>query len=358
MPNSNRRRLLVLSAAALSLTATAVSHAAGPFDARRTIIEAPNGTLTEAVDVNNAGLVIGDYNEPDARPFAWSRSTGFVPLGGATDFSLARGLNECGQIVGELGSHAVRWNTFDEVEDLGTLGGSISSAADINDRGDVAGNAQLSPGGRHAPFLWTEEDGMRQILECEGQGGTATALNNARQVVGSCDSVTNDTYHAFFWSAETGRININLPEFRNTSATGINDRGEVVGDATAFGPVFRVFAFKWWPKTGRIVFLKDLGHEWSAARDINQAGLIVGDAIDAANARHAVGWLTPSWGGEVDPGIGVETTINALSDLGTGVGTVLHPGPGNLRAVVWEPPAYVAQALSKLHPRKCLRPAP
>jgi uncharacterized membrane protein len=348
----------MLSAAALSISATAGSYAAGPFEARRTIIEAPNGTNSEATDVNNAGVVVGAYNDPNARAFAWSRSSGFVDLEGATtSFSLARAINECGQIVGELGSHAVRWNTFHEVEDLGTLGGSNSSAADINDRGDVAGYSQLTPGGRGAPFLWTEEDGMRQIVECEGQSGTAAALNNARQVVGSCDAISG-SYRAFFWSARTGRIDLDLPGFRNSAAVGINARGEVVGDATALEPEFVVVAFKWWPTTGRVVILRDLGSKFSAARDINQAGFIVGDAVDNTDTRHAVGWLTPWRGGEVDPGLGVATSGSALNDLGSGVGTVLNPGPGNLRAVLWEPPKFVAQALSKLGPRRCLRAAP
>jgi probable HAF family extracellular repeat protein len=363
MLRSNRcphRRLLplfILSIAALSVAAATAARGADHFPARRTIIEAPNGAGTEASDVNNAGIVVGVYNAPDARAFAWTRGTGVVDLEGATSsFSLARAINECGQIVGELGSHAVRWNTFHEIEDLGTLGGLNSSAGDVNDRGDVAGHSQIEPGGRTRPFLWTEEEGMRQIVECEGQSGTAVALNNARQVVGSCDGASGG-YRAFFWSAHTGRIDLDLPGFQNSSAVGINDRGEVVGAASTVESQY-VAAFKWWPTTGRVVLLRDLGDGFSLASDINQSGLIVGDAIDNTQTRHAVAWLTPRLGGELDPGLGTSSSATALNDLGSVVGTVQFGSPRDLRAVLWEPPKSVSRILSKHGARRCMRPAP
>lgn len=324
---------------------------------RRTIIDAPNGTTTEAADVNNAGVVVGVYNPANARAFAWTRNGGFVDLEGVltSSFSLAHAINECGQIVGELGPHAVRWNTFDEIEDLGTLGGGNSVAHGINDRGDVVGYAQVA-GGRGQPFLWTEEQGMRQVVECEGQNGSAIAINNAREVIGGCDATG-----AFFWSRRTGRIDLNLPGFPSSSVSDINDRGEVVGEASS--PKFGGVAFKWMPRKHRIVLLRDLGDSVSLPRGINQVGWIVGDSIDSTDTRRAVAWVTPKLGFKVDPGLGTSSSGVAVNDFGSAVGTVIFsdpsdPGPRDLRAVLWEPPPTIAHVLAKRGARRCLRPMP
>jgi uncharacterized membrane protein len=322
---------------------------------RRTIIEAPNGTSTEATDVNNAGVVVGAYNAPLGRAFAWTRSGGFVDLEGAvaSEFSLAHGVNECGQVVGELDNHAVLWNTFQEVEDLGTLGGDVSTARAINDRGDIVGFAQVIPGGRGTPFLWTETEGMHPIVECAGSIGVGTGINNAREVVGSCDDATGMS-QAFFWSATTGRVDFPPSGFTSTSALAINDRGEVAGTATRNDPVFRVAAFKWTPRTQRVVFLRELGANFDVASDINRFGWVAGAAVDVAGVRRATAWLTPRLGFLVDPSLGTISWTSALNDLGGIAGTI---GLGNVdyRAVLWEPPPIVARVLRQQGIGRCLR---
>lgn len=341
------------------LSASDAHMRADHFRVRRTIIEAPNGTSTGATDVNNAGVVVGSYNAPEARAFAWTRGGGFVDLEGVTSasFSLALAVNECGQVVGELDSNAVRWNTFDEIEFLGTLGGRIATAGDINDRGDVVGFSQVDAGsGRGTPFLWTEEHGMRPIVECEGSVGVTGAINNAREVAGSCDDAAGQP-QAFFWSAQTGRIDLDLPGFLNSSAFAINDRGEVVGVAQApdFTPVV---AFKWMPRKRRVVLLQDLGDDFSRALAINQVGWIVGDAVDDNDTRRAVIWLSRKRGFKIDPGLGTSSFATGLNDLGSVVGIVTFATVRDQRAVLWEPPPIVSHVLSKRRAGRCLRSTP
>src|ERR1051326_241247 len=66
--------------------------------------------------------------------------------------------------------------------DLGTLGGSFSSAFDLNDHDHVVGFSQTTSGATHA-FLW--EAGVMTDLDT-GVGGfsRADAINNHGQIVG------------------------------------------------------------------------------------------------------------------------------------------------------------------------------
>lgn len=326
------------------------------LEIRRTIIEAPNGTNTAATDMNNAGVVVGIYNSPNARGFAWSPSGGLVDLAGVAeaDFSLAWAVNECGQVVGELQGHAALWNTIDEVEDLGTLGGDASVARGINDRGDVVGYSQIIRGGRAGPFIWTESEGMRPI-ECPGSSGVATGINNAREVVGVCDDAQM-VPHAFFWSEDTGRIDFPArPEHTSTSALAINDRGEVTGTATVRAPVYTVRAFKWTPRNQRVVYLRRLGDFFDVTDDINRFGWVAGAAVNTGEVRHAAVWIRPRIGFLLDPGLGVSSSAYAINDLGSVAGTIVYDDRST-RAVVWEPPALVKRALRQRGIERCLRP--
>ena len=323
---------------------------------RRTIIESPNGTFTGSTDVNNAGVVVGIYNSPEARAFAWTRRGGLVDLEGAVEsgFSLAWAVNECGQVVGELDNHAVLWNTFDEVEDLGTLGGDVSVARAINDRGDVVGFARVISGARGAPFLWTEADGMREIGECTGSSGVAAGINNSREVVGICDEATGT--QAFFWSEATGRINFPPSEFTTTSALAINDRGEVTGTGEINAECsYSVSAFKWNPKTQEVVILQQLGNNFDVTDDINRFGSVAGATVDAAGIRRAAAWLTPQRGFLIDPSLGTDSSAYGLNDRGGITGTI-DLGNRNFRAVLWEPPPTVARMFARRDVGRCLRP--
>lgn len=96
-------------------------------------------------------------------------------------------------------SHAYRWHEGTMV-DLGTLGGDFSSAADVNDRGEVAGASAVSRTGNdpsHA-FIWR----FGRIHDLGGLGGrygAATDVNNRGDVAG--DAYTPDEVsHAILWA--------------------------------------------------------------------------------------------------------------------------------------------------------------
>jgi probable HAF family extracellular repeat protein len=135
------------------------------------------GSRSQAVDINNAGLIIGMSHiagDAASHAFLWSSGTGMQDLNtllGATITSVLE-INDAGQIVGTYTasggqSHAFRYTPGSGLLDLGTLGGTSSEPTGLNSRGEVVGSSTLAGGGTHA-FLWTPSDGMEDVTALTG----------------------------------------------------------------------------------------------------------------------------------------------------------------------------------------------
>ena len=85
--------------------------------------------------------------------------------------------------------------------DLGTLGGSQSSASDVNTSGQVVGASN----GR--AFLWTQAGGMIDLGTLGGSYSAARALNANGQVVGG-SSLSDGAGHAFSWTPASGMVDL------------------------------------------------------------------------------------------------------------------------------------------------------
>jgi probable HAF family extracellular repeat protein len=145
-------------------------------------------------------------------------------------------VNDWGQIVGVSGSRAVLWSIFPKasVIDLGTLGGEVSGANTINNRGQIVGQAQTVGGDLH-PALW-DRGGITDLGNFgDDPFGCAFTINDCGQIVGFSGADLSDvtTAHALLW--ETGRmINLQTQIPANSGwvlqqAVGINDQGQING---------------------------------------------------------------------------------------------------------------------------------
>src|SRR5262245_45831236 len=88
--------------------------------------------------------------------------------------------------------------------DLGTLGGSAAAARGINDRRQIVGDSATLPDGWNHAFLW--EDGTMTDLGIlpGGKSSTAAAINNRGDIAGTANKdfidVGMDKIRAVLWS--------------------------------------------------------------------------------------------------------------------------------------------------------------
>ena len=109
------------------------------------------------------------------------------------------------------------------VTDLGTLGGAQTEANAINDRGEIAGEADTSTGEFHA-FLW--RDGHIQDLgTLGGKRSVAEGINKKSQVVGEADHADGRGAR-FIW--EKGKMRDMETTVDSAFAAVHNERGQFV----------------------------------------------------------------------------------------------------------------------------------
>jgi probable HAF family extracellular repeat protein len=232
----------------------------------------PGGNNGFATGANNLGQVVGwaenGVHDPNCcctqvlqfHPAVWTLGPPDqihdLPLIPGDSSGAATAINDHGQIVGISGicdqavgrhtaKHAVLWEN-------GTVTDIYPNApapwwntpTAINQRGDVvgfAGDPAFVEGDIIHAFMWTREDGIRQLKPLPNRtpkhvDSEAYGINEARQVVGvSCDADLVDC-RAVIWdhgNTPTDLNDLKAPGYSAvlTSAKDINNKGEITGRA-------------------------------------------------------------------------------------------------------------------------------
>lgn len=247
------------------------------------------------------------------RGFMWENGemTALPTLGGTHGF--AAGVNAHGQIVGwaetavedptcvapqQLQFRAVLWEprlrTKRELRPW--PGDSTSAATAINDRGQAVGisGACDDAVGKFSAMRAVMWDGT-QVIDLGNLGGeawhTPMAINERGEVVGFSNptGVVRGTFlpHAFKWTSQSKMVGLDLlPGSTYAQAFGINAHGRVVGRSCGGAAGCRAVL---WHGT-RVIALQslvapDFPHVLSAARDVNDQGIITGNLVEAGTGR-------------------------------------------------------------------------
>lgn len=127
-----------------------------------------------AVAVNSSNEVVGYYfpnGSNTAVGFTWTQSGGLQNVGSSG--TLAYAINAAGTVVGQTKlangmKHAFSYTPSTGIKDLGTLGGSSSSALAINNKGWILGNSLIVGSGFLHGFLYTPTAGMQDFTVLAG----------------------------------------------------------------------------------------------------------------------------------------------------------------------------------------------
>jgi probable HAF family extracellular repeat protein len=281
------------------------------------------GTLGDVNSVglggNDKGAAVGNnyYNINHALLWYNGSVADLGTLVGPSGYSWAQQINNAAQVVGGSAAvdgtfHAVLWNRG-VISDLGTLGAPGSSlfslANGVNDKGQIVGDSQendvVNPLLGFPPFfptIWNQGLATKLVGQPSYTvGGDGYNINNKGQVVGRlavADPIEGLVSHGYFWQAGVMQ-DLGVPfGDDNSEALSLNDNGDVVGDS-GVGFIFGYtpnHALLW--RSGEWIDLNTLirpnsGYYLIKALAVNARGEIVVCAVNVNTGNVHAALLSP-----------------------------------------------------------------
>lgn len=247
----------------------AVSGTGGVLSPSGSVVGYAGSPRVAAIDTNGTIALLGTLSGIASNAFGIN--------------SMAYGINGAGKIVGQSyvsninpNDHAFLYSNG-KMTDLGTLGGSQSSAFGINNGGQVVGWADTASGNQRA---FIDTNGKMLSLGSLGGNSYAYSINDNSQVVGY-SFVNGNVQRAFIYAS--GVMTAIGTLGGNSYADEINNSGQVVGWSSLAGGANHAFLYS----NGKLTDLGSLGGTDSAALGINNIGQVVGWSLTGSGSYHA-----------------------------------------------------------------------
>ncbi len=221
------------------------------------------GTVGLLRGVNNSGLAVGASGPTQGTAVTYQTTgagagtlTSIVPGLGNPVYSVANAINNSGLIAGYSGASNASNGAFlydpgtNSVKNLGTLGGAKSSGDGflgnygLNNAGHLVGYSAINAAGTLHAFYYNGSGGLQDLGTLGGTLSGAYSINSSDDIVGYANVVTvagQPTQHAFLSHAGGSLIDLNTqiagtnPFSNLTVALSINDNGWVVGEGLVGG---------------------------------------------------------------------------------------------------------------------------
>jgi probable HAF family extracellular repeat protein len=226
----------------------------------------------------NLGVLAGNTDDP----YYWSEARD-VSADGKT--VVGRSIDADGRL------RAFRWTESGGMQDLGALGGLVSSAFGVSADGAVVVGWASDPYGRTHPFRWTEPGGMQDLGTFGGSTGDAWAASADGSVVVGAAHNSLGQWRAFRWSQSTGLQPLGTLGGTESGARDISADGTVIV-GLARNPQGQWRAFRWTESTGmqdltqQYAHLMASGSYLEVAQSVSPNGrYIVGQGYNAATQR-------------------------------------------------------------------------
>ena len=202
------------------------------------------------------------------------------------------------------------------------LGGTGSSASDINSWGDVVGSVTTGD----VTHAFVNAGGVYTDLgTLGGTNSNANGINDNRQIVGGSDNGAGDR-HAFLYAAGT-MSDLGTLGGATSEAFAINNHGLIVGQAQNADPATEGFPQAFSYTGGTMTSLGTLpGGLGSYAYAVNNGGLIGGASHEGPFTVPEYPYLAVTYGGGAAHKIGApelgDSAIYGLNDDGVAVGGI------------------------------------
>jgi len=263
-------------------------------------------------------------------------------LGGSS--SRAAAINNHGWVVGDSEAddgqvRAFIWTSDGAMKNLGTLGGITSHAYDLNDHGTVVGESSTSHD-KTTAFIWTENEKIKPLKSSpESFYSVAFAINNRNQIVGSVEEVNGA--HAVMWEDDTMRILRRLPGEGYVQPLDVNDLGDVVGQIqTRAGSIesaaSHAYYFRRALAAENLTGFKLLSHySGSAAVAVNNTGEAAGYVMTDNEGVRASRFSRADNYSILDDGNALFSSVSDINEQGDMCGSVIAAYTSDETASLW-----------------------